>query len=271
MGGRTKVLEAPMRRRAPTYLSFCLLLSLSLPSTAQSPAHKRWRQLRQEQSQPRQEGLVLQRWGKEIQAVEELIRKNQAKKALKKGDQLASDMLRLIESGEGMGEWLGVVGLLRAVAAVESGDQRLGLWHWHIALQMFPELADRDLSVYGETGELLTGHPPRTGLQQPPPEGQIVIPFKMPGVIAPQKIRSPKPEFPPGKREIQEPVIVVVQAIVDKTGRVRDPLILQSEGEFTLVCAALEAMWKWEFTPATLNGEPVDVWYNLSVNFHQKW
>jgi len=26
-------------------------------------------------------------------------------------------------------------------------------------------------------------------------------------------------------------------------------------------------MSKWKFEPATLNGEPVDVYYNLTVNF----
>jgi protein TonB len=31
--------------------------------------------------------------------------------------------------------------------------------------------------------------------------------------------------------------------------------------------AAAEAVKKWKFKPATLNGKPVDVYYNLTVNF----
>ena len=31
--------------------------------------------------------------------------------------------------------------------------------------------------------------------------------------------------------------------------------------------AAAEAVKKWRFKPATLNGKPVDVYYNLTVNF----
>jgi protein TonB len=31
--------------------------------------------------------------------------------------------------------------------------------------------------------------------------------------------------------------------------------------------AAVEAVRTWRFRPATLNGRPVDVYYNLTVNF----
>jgi TonB family protein len=31
--------------------------------------------------------------------------------------------------------------------------------------------------------------------------------------------------------------------------------------------AAVEAIGKWRFEAATLNGKPVDVYYNLTVNF----
>jgi protein TonB len=61
--------------------------------------------------------------------------------------------------------------------------------------------------------------------------------------------------------------VVVVHAIIDKSGRVRDPLILRSEGELTMVLAALETMQKWEFEPAKINGEPVESYYNLTINF----
>jgi len=30
---------------------------------------------------------------------------------------------------------------------------------------------------------------------------------------------------------------------------------------------AVKAIKKWKFKPATLNGKPVDVYYNLTVNF----
>ncbi|MCP3998882.1 MAG: hypothetical protein GY722_28025 [bacterium] len=45
------------------------------------------------------------------------------------------------------------------------------------------------------------------------------------------------------------------------------PVILKAEGELTLVLTSLEAFWRWKFEPAKLDGEPVDVYYNLTINF----
>jgi TonB family protein len=252
-------------------LVFSLCFGLALPSAAQTPTHRRFQEMRQEQTRELEEESTLQRWREEIGAVEQLIREHRPQKALKKADKLAEDMLARIESGEGMGEWLGAVGLLRAVAAVDSGDRRLGVWHWHVAVQMFPELADRDLSVYGETGKFLAAHPARIAGGKPPAGGVPVRPVDFPGITAPVKKYAPAPEFPKGKRRTQglsdAPVVVVVHAIIDKSGRVRDPLILRSEGELTMVLAALETMQKWEFEPAKINGEPVESYYNLTINF----
>ena len=36
---------------------------------------------------------------------------------------------------------------------------------------------------------------------------------------------------------------------------------------FGLDQAAVEAVKKWKFKPGTLNGQPVDVIFNLTVNF----
>ena len=60
--------------------------------------------------------------------------------------------------------------------------------------------------------------------------------------------------------------MVIVEAIIDKTGhvdRVRVikglPMGLSEEAE--------RAVRQWHFKPGTLNGEPVDVIFNLTVNF----
>lgn len=43
------------------------------------------------------------------------------------------------------------------------------------------------------------------------------------------------------------------------------PLVLPPDSEINR--AALEALAKWTFTPGTLNGVPVDVLFDLTVNF----
>jgi protein TonB len=57
-----------------------------------------------------------------------------------------------------------------------------------------------------------------------------------------------------------------VQAIVTKEGDVQDVKVLKGL-PMGLDAAAAEAVKKWKFKPATLNGKPVDVYYNLTVNF----
>ncbi|MEM7355459.1 MAG: energy transducer TonB, partial [Acidobacteriota bacterium] len=85
-------------------------------------------------------------------------------------------------------------------------------------------------------------------------------------VKRPRKKRAPQPMFPAAKRG-QGHLSVVVSAIIDEEGRPTEPVIVEADGEFSLVCATLEALWKWEFEPATYKGEPVPVYYNLVTNF----
>jgi len=59
---------------------------------------------------------------------------------------------------------------------------------------------------------------------------------------------------------------VIVQATIDCEGRVTNVTVLQglSHG---LTEAAVDAISRWRFEPATFNGRPVTVYYNLTVNF----
>ena len=60
--------------------------------------------------------------------------------------------------------------------------------------------------------------------------------------------------------------IVILEALVDKTGHVKDVAILKPL-PFGLDQAAVDAVKQWVFKPGTLNGQPVDVIFNLTVNF----
>ena len=59
---------------------------------------------------------------------------------------------------------------------------------------------------------------------------------------------------------------VIVESIIDKDGHVLFPRLLQTQPK-GLGLAALDAICHWRFKPATLNGEPVKVYYVLTVNF----
>jgi TonB family protein len=60
---------------------------------------------------------------------------------------------------------------------------------------------------------------------------------------------------------------VVVEAVIDEDGCVRQAKVVQSAtAERALDVAAVNAIEQWVFLPATLEGRPVRVFYALTVN-----
>jgi TonB family protein len=59
---------------------------------------------------------------------------------------------------------------------------------------------------------------------------------------------------------------VIVECVIDRNGAVRDVKVLKPL-PFGLDQAAADAVRKWRFKPGTLNGQAVDVIFNLTVNF----
>ncbi len=85
-------------------------------------------------------------------------------------------------------------------------------------------------------------------------------------VIKPEKISAPQPQYGDWARRSRIQGAVIVQAIIDKQGDVRNVKVLQGL-PLCLTEEAIKAIRRWQFEPATLNGRPVDVYYNLTVNF----
>lgn len=95
------------------------------------------------------------------------------------------------------------------------------------------------------------------------PQGPIMVGGD---VKAPIKEYAPPPQYTEIARKARIQGVVIVQAVVTKQGDVQDVKILKGL-PMGLDTAAAEAVRKWKFKPATLNGKPVDVYYNLTVNF----
>ncbi len=57
-----------------------------------------------------------------------------------------------------------------------------------------------------------------------------------------------------------------MECIIDKQGNVTNVQVLKPL-PFGLDAAAVDAVRRWKFKPGTLNGQPVDVIFNLTVNF----
>jgi protein TonB len=78
-------------------------------------------------------------------------------------------------------------------------------------------------------------------------------------------IRRVEPVIPETARKARVAGIVILETLIDKEGRVADAKVLKGL-PFGLDEAALEAGKQWTFRPGTLNGEPVDVIFHLTVN-----
>jgi TonB family protein len=100
-----------------------------------------------------------------------------------------------------------------------------------------------------------------------PPPSEPEGPIHVGGdVKAPVKTYSPQPAYTEIARKARIQGVVIVQAIIDKQGNVTNVKVLKGL-PMGLDKAAVDSIKTWKFEPATLNGKPVDVYYNLTVNF----
>ncbi len=95
------------------------------------------------------------------------------------------------------------------------------------------------------------------------PEGVIAVTGE---VVPPQKIHHVQPVYTEEAREARLQGVVIVQAIIDTMGGVRNVQVLKGL-PMGLSESAVAAVQEWRFRPATLHGAPVAVFYNATVNF----
>ncbi len=100
----------------------------------------------------------------------------------------------------------------------------------------------------------------------PPPIGPTG-PIEVGGdVRKPEKLHAPQPRYTEVARRIRVEGVVIVQAIIDREGDVTNVRVIKGL-PMGLTEEAVKAIKRWKFQPATLNGKPVAVYFNLSVNF----
>ncbi len=85
-------------------------------------------------------------------------------------------------------------------------------------------------------------------------------------VKAPIAVKRVDPIYTEIARKARVQGIVIVEAVIDRQGNVTEARVLKPLG-MGLDMAALNAIRQWKFTPGTLNGLSVPVYYNLTVNF----
>lgn len=157
---------------------------------------------------------------------------------------------------------------LEALADAGLGDKGRAICHWNAAQNLDVKLRDADLSAFGTAGELL-----KSPSVKPATPGQEAL--KLPqtekdpqteDIKKPRLLSRPSPQYTPAARKAKLEGTVIVEAIIEKDGSVSHGRILQGQ-PLGLGLSALEAACDWRFKPATLKGEPVKVYYVLTVNF----
>jgi protein TonB len=102
-------------------------------------------------------------------------------------------------------------------------------------------------------------------------------PVAVPKVAAPQRVRVSQgvtqgllvhrvqPSYPPLARQARIQGSVVLQAVISKDGSIQNLRLVS--GHPMLAPAAIDAVKQWRYKPYILNGEPVEVETQITVNF----
>lgn len=75
------------------------------------------------------------------------------------------------------------------------------------------------------------------------------------------------PVYPELARKVGRKGVVTIEAEIGRDGRLRSARAVGAPLGFGLEEAALRALESWRFSPAQLNGNPIAVFYRLSVHF----
>jgi TonB family protein len=106
---------------------------------------------------------------------------------------------------------------------------------------------------------------PRPVADTPQPDENGV--YRVGGVIAAPK-RVDSAVYPPEAREAGIQGVVILEVVIDETGGVSGTKVLRSIP--LLDEPAMRATERWQFEPATLNGQPVKVKMTITQNFTLK-
>jgi len=186
---------------------------------------------------------VVADWHRDQAAIEAMLQQKQYAEARKASIKLTNRMLDRLGANADASKLLAQTVSLRASAEEGLGNADDTTWYRQVARQLDAQIVQPEITT-----------PPITGV------------FQVGDVEAPQLIRRRDPERPAMVSALVE-ALVIVELVIDVDGVVRQPRILRSPAP-SVSYAALEAVRHWRFKPSKMDGKPVPVRFNLTVNFH---
>jgi TonB family protein len=200
--------------------------------------------------------VFAQNWKGYLKQTDRDLRNGRYTEARKTSIKLINSMMDNLNRGERQAYTLALTVAYRAVA--EAGLQKYDEadWYWHVARAMYPKL---DVSAYGEPGAWLMERTTETvDATDASPTAEIQQPVC---------VERHNPKYPLGAvlGLVGEPI--VVRVVIDDNGTVRHPTLVTPTVAPTLVYAATEAVKKWKFQPASVDGKSAPMAFELTVNF----
>jgi periplasmic protein TonB len=114
------------------------------------------------------------------------------------------------------------------------------------------------LGTVGGTNDSLT-----TG----PGSGSPAAPIHLdPSIVPPVLVSRLEPDYPESMRRGRMEGVVILEAVITASGEVDDVHVLKSAGA-VLDRAASDAVRRWRYRPATLNGRAVSVYLTVTVTY----
>jgi protein TonB len=122
--------------------------------------------------------------------------------------------------------------------------------------------------VGGVVGGVLGSITPSAPVAPPPPPPKPKPPERVKvsgGVVAGMLLVKVAPVYPVLARQARISGTVVLQAVIGKDGNIKN--LRAVSGNPMLIPSAIEAVSKWRYKPYILDGEPVEVDTQVTVNF----
>jgi TonB family protein len=211
------------------------------------------------------QSLLPAHWKAELKQADRQLRAQQWQEAGKKAQRVADEMVDNVGTRSEAAHSLAVATAVVALAEAGLGHREDAEWLWDSALNLDPSISQTDVAGYGPAAAELR----KRSLRSKAKEDETTLEHK--GVEAPRVIYKTKPNYPEALRRLGVAGDVAVSVIIGTDGRQRQPLIVDAHaGGPALKYLALDTLRQWRFEPAKLVGQPVQVYYVLTINFKVK-
>ena len=175
-----------------------------------------------------------QDWRAQLKMVDKDLRTQRYSHARKWSIKLINSMSEHLGTGRDASYTMALAIAYRSLAEAGLKKPEEADWYWHVATSIYPEIAKRDWSAYGEAGEWISNHTDDIEATET-------------AVVA---VKKPEPKCPLSAIQGAYYQSIRMGAIIGSDGSARCPSLVEQTEAPTLAYAAFEALKKWEFQTA---------------------